>query len=164
MLLTLHESSPCVWIYYNLWKKKQLRTTYPTFFGQPRLHKSFVKKYKNSEQALDFFACIYGGRCPLWNLGSIVWWHTSAITCQIIMLTCQIFMSSCQIFMLTCKSLCWLVTYSFVRKWILITFSCQINAIQITTKLSDKATKYLTIQHHYLTSQHNCPKRRLCSN
>ena len=110
-----HESSPCVWIYYNLWKKKQLRTTYPTFFGQPRLHKSFVKKYKNGEQALDFIAWIYGGRCPLWNLGSIVWWHTFAITCQIIMLTCQIFMSSCQIFMLTCKSLCWLVTYSFVK-------------------------------------------------
>ena len=29
-----------------------------------------------------------------------LWWHTSAITCQIIMFTCQNFMSSCQIFML----------------------------------------------------------------
>ena len=35
------------------------------------------------------------------NKHSNLWWHTSAITCQIIMLTCQIFMSSCQIFMLT---------------------------------------------------------------
>ena len=65
---------------------------------------------------ISFKHFIYGGRCPLWNLGSIVWWHTSAITCQIIMLTCQIFMSYCQIFILTCISLCWLVTYSFVRK------------------------------------------------
>ena len=32
-----------------------------------------------------------------------VWWHISAITCQIIMLTCQIFMLTCQIFMLTCQ-------------------------------------------------------------
>ena len=29
------------------------------------------------------------------NCIRIVWWHISAITCQIIMLTCQIFMSSC---------------------------------------------------------------------
>ena len=33
---------------------------------------------------------------------SYLWWHISAITCQIIMLTCQIFMLTCQIFMLTC--------------------------------------------------------------
>ena len=34
-----------------------------------------------------------------------VWWHISAITCQIItcMLTCQIFMLTCQLFMLTCQ-------------------------------------------------------------
>ena len=31
-----------------------------------------------------------------------LWWHISAITCQIIMMTCQIFMLTCQIFMLTC--------------------------------------------------------------
>ena len=30
----------------------------------------------------------------------ILWWHTSATTCQIIMLTCQIFLLSCQIYML----------------------------------------------------------------
>ena len=33
----------------------------------------------------------------------ILWWHISAITCQIIMSTCQIIMSTCQIFMLTCQ-------------------------------------------------------------
>ena len=33
----------------------------------------------------------------------LLWWHISAITCQIIMLTCQIFMLTCQIFMLTCQ-------------------------------------------------------------
>ena len=38
---------------------------------------------------------------------SCVWWHTSAITCQIIILTCQIFMLTCQIFVLT-------FSYSFV--------------------------------------------------
>ena len=32
----------------------------------------------------------------------IVWWHISAISCQIIMLSCQIFMLTYQIFMLTC--------------------------------------------------------------
>ena len=32
-----------------------------------------------------------------------LWWHISAITCQIIMLTCQIIMLTCQIFMLTCQ-------------------------------------------------------------
>ena len=37
------------------------------------------------------------------DLNWLLWWHISAITCQIIMLTCQIFMSSCQIFMLTCQ-------------------------------------------------------------
>ena len=32
-----------------------------------------------------------------------VWWHISAITCQIIMSTCQIFMLTCQLFMMTCQ-------------------------------------------------------------
>ena len=37
-----------------------------------------------------------------------LWWHTSAITCQIDMLTCQISMLSCRIFMLTCHLfICW---------------------------------------------------------
>ena len=36
-----------------------------------------------------------------------VWWHTSAITCQIIIhaMTCQIFMSYCQIIMSTCQKM-----------------------------------------------------------
>ena len=48
--------------------------------------------------------------------GPNIWWHRFAITCQIIMLSWPIFIASCQIFMLTCQILCWLVTYSFVKK------------------------------------------------
>ena len=32
-----------------------------------------------------------------------VWWHFSAITCQMIMLTCQLFISTCQIIMSNCQ-------------------------------------------------------------
>ena len=66
-------------------------------------------------------------------------------------------------------SLCWLVTYSFGKKN--QTRYCQVNAIQITTKLSDKSTLYftgkhkdLTSRHHYLTSRHSCLKTRLFRN
>ena len=36
-------------------------------------------------------------------INCFLWWHISAITCQIIMSTCQKIMSTCQIFMLTCQ-------------------------------------------------------------
>ena len=44
-----------------------------------------------------------GSRCLLEHFYTYLWWHISAITCQIIMLACQIFISSCQIFILTCQ-------------------------------------------------------------
>ena len=36
-------------------------------------------------------------------LGIILWWHISAITCQMIMSTCQLFMLTCQIIMSICQ-------------------------------------------------------------
>ena len=35
------------------------------------------------------------------------------------------------------------------------TCSCSVNAMQITTKLSDKSTRYMTSQHKDLTSRHH---------
>ena len=60
-----------------------------TTFGQENVGYKFSIIYQKFYKLR--ITCIY------------IWWHTSAITCQIIMLTCQIFMSSCQIFMLTCQ-------------------------------------------------------------
>ena len=58
-----------------------------------------------------------------------LWWHTSAITCQIIMLTCQIFMSTCQIMMLTCqlknKSLKRVIAYSGIFLSSLVRYLCR---------------------------------------
>ena len=80
----------------------------------------------------------------IWCTGTcFIWLHTSAITCQIIMVLvrflCRLIRSLCWLV----RSLSWLVTYSFVRKWTLEMCSCPINAIQITTKLSDKSPPYM---------------------
>ena len=78
---------------------------------------------------------------------TLIWWHAciSATTCQIhvIMLTYQIFMSSCQI------SISWLVTYSLLKKIILI--KC-ILAQLMPHRLQQN---YLISWHHYLTSRHH---------
>ena len=43
----------------------------------------------------------------IWIISNVtewyLWWHTSVITCQIMMSTCQIFMLTCQIIMSTCQ-------------------------------------------------------------
>ena len=55
-----------------------------------------------------------------------LWWHISAITCQIIMSTSQIFMLTCQLFMLTCQiimSTCRKISSQLVAKY-LIFISC----------------------------------------
>ena len=111
----------------------------------------------------------------------IIWWHISAITCQIIMLTCQIFMSSCQIFLLNCHI--FMITFHIFRVTcqlsmckILNLKNVLINAIQITTELSatstslsdnstslsdkstslfDKSTSLSDKMTYHLTSHHN---------
>ena len=45
--------------------------------------------------------------------------------------------------------ICWLISYSFDRKYDFETCSCSINAKQITTKI----TVSMTSRHHHLTSR-----------
>ena len=107
-----------------------------------------------------------------------LWWHISAITCQIVMSNCQIFVLTYYFIILTCHLF---ICYKINRK----KCSCPVYVIQITRNLSDKTTQdltsqhkdlttrhhYLTGRHHYLTSWYNiwqedimCQKRWLLSN
>ena len=59
-------------------------------------------------------------------MSTCLWWHISAIACQIIISTCQIFMLTCQLFMLTCQiimSTCLKISSQLVAKY-LIFISC----------------------------------------
>lgn len=54
--------------------------------------------------------------------------------------------------------ICWLISYSFDRKYDFETCSCSINAKQITTKI----TVSMTSRHHHLTSR--LKKKTILSN
>ena len=81
-----------------------------------------------------------------------IWWHISAITCQINMSTCQIIMSTCQIFMFTCQ-----IIMSTCQKIIITTnrlISCFHNVFMPLTAIY-LSVLYLTSRHNFLTSRQN---------
>ena len=86
---------------------------------------------------------------------SLLWWHTSAITCQIIMLTCQIFMSSCQIFMLTCQL--FMLTFQIIMSTcqkIMSTFQIMMSTFEIMMSICQIVM--LTCRIFMLTCQILC--------
>ena len=66
-----------------------------------KIHQIFQKDTRYIARQLVIVS-IFEKKNP--KLISFVWWHISAITCQIIMSTCQIFMLTCQlhVFISTC--------------------------------------------------------------
>ena len=78
-------------------------TGYSTFRSSPKTSDVQICNHRDSYQVVYLFDVFLKQKLNTSFYIALIWWHTSAITCQIIKLTCQIFMLSCQIFMLTCQ-------------------------------------------------------------
>ena len=91
-------------------------------------------------------------RVPILCNLSHLWWHISAINCQIIMSTCQIFMLTCQLFMSTSQ-----IIMSTCQKNNTTTRSLINSFYSVLMPLTAiyLSIKYLTSRPHYLTSWHN---------
>ena len=80
---------------------------FPKKFGYKKTkQKRFLKSRKKSETlSREIFksVTVCARNFMFSRFITKLWWHISAITCQIIMSTCRIFMLTRQLFMLTCQ-------------------------------------------------------------